>query len=87
MNAHSFFLRRFLSSFILLFALFSSAGAQTQPPSFSLSISSETVGIGSCAELTFEIQNNSGVAANNLGFTLNLPNGVALIDPTIAMSN
>jgi len=87
MNAHFPFLRRFLSSFILFFTLLSSAGAQTQPPSFSLSISSETVGIGSCTELTFEIQNNSGVAANNLDFTLNLPSGVALTDPAVAISN
>ena len=89
MNTYSSSFSRYLSSFLLLITLLSPAGAQNQnpPPSFSLSVSSETVGIGSCAELTFEIQNTSGIVANNLNFTLNLPNGVALTAPVIASSD
>jgi len=88
MNSKLISLRHLLSSSLLIPLLFAlGAQGQTQPPSFSLDISSETAGIGSCAELTFEIQNNSGIAANNLAFTLNLPTGVALTNPAISSSD
>ncbi|MBK72306.1 MAG: hypothetical protein CMO76_02570 [Verrucomicrobiales bacterium] len=52
-----------------------------------MSLSPETVGIGSCAELTFEVQNNSGAEINDLSFTLNLPAGVVLSDPANPISD
>jgi hypothetical protein len=51
-----------------------------------MSLSPETVGIGSCAELTFEVQNDSATAVNDLAFTLNLPDGVILSNPANPVS-
>ncbi len=52
-----------------------------------MSLSSETVGIGSCAELTFEVQNDSASGVNDLAFTLNLPDGVILSNPANPVSD
>lgn len=60
--------------------------AQTPAISFSMGFSSETVGVGSCAELTFQIQNADQVPVDQLAFALNLPDGIALAHPA-GMSN
>lgn len=72
---HSLYLK-----FIIATALLPAA-VQAQAPNFSMSLSPEGVGVGSCAELTFEIQNTTGTATNDLAFTVNLPAGVALSNP------
>lgn len=90
MNAPPSFPCRFLSSilFRLLFVpLLFSAAVRAQAPSFTLSLSPATVGVGSCSELTFEVQNNSAVVVNDLAFDLNLPAGVALTNPAYAISD
>ncbi|MDB4423681.1 hypothetical protein N9288_01445, partial [bacterium] len=52
-----------------------------------MNLSPEAVGVGSCAELTFEVQNNSGNSVNDLAFTVNLPAGVALSNPANPVSD
>ncbi len=61
--------------------------AHAQTPLFSLSLSSDTVGVGNCVELTFEINNESQEAVNQLAFSLGLPDGVTLINPAFASSD
>ncbi len=90
MNASSSISRRIFSPFffsMLVVPTLLTAVARAQAPSFSMSLSPETVGIGSCAELTFEVQNNSGAEINDLSFTLNLPAGVVLSDPANPISD
>ena len=90
MNAISSISRRIFSPFffsMLVVPTLLTAVARAQAPSFSMSLSPETVGIGSCAELTFEVQNNSGAEINDLSFTLNLPAGVVLSDPANPISD
>ena len=90
MNAISSISRRIFSPFffsMLVVPTLLSAVARAQAPSFSMSLSPETVGIGSCAELTFEVQNNSEAEINDLSFTLNLPAGVVLSDPANPISD
>ena len=90
MNASSSISRRIFSPFffsMLVVPTLLSAVAWAQAPSFSMSLSPETVGIGSCAELTFEVQNNSEAEINDLSFTLNLPAGVVLSDPANPISD
>ena len=90
MNASSSISRRIFSPFffsMLVVPTLLTVVARAQAPSFSMSLSPETVGIGSCAELTFEVQNNSGAEINDLSFTLNLPAGVVLSDPANPISD
>ncbi|MGI9267057.1 MAG: hypothetical protein ACR2QY_06015 [Akkermansiaceae bacterium] len=90
MNASSSISRRIFSPFffsMLVVPTLLTAVARAQAPSFSMSLSPETVGIGSCAELTFEVQNNSGAEINDLSFTLNLPAGVVLSNPANPISD
>ena len=90
MNANHSLPRRIFNSFffsMLVAPLLLSAIARAQAPSFSMSLSPETVGIGSCAELTFEIQNNSDAAINDLRFNLDLPAGVVLSNPANPISD
>ena len=90
MNASHSLPRRIFNSFLfsmLVAPLLLSAVASAQAPSFSMSLSPETVGIGSCAELTFEIQNNSDAAINDLRFNLDLPAGVVLSNPANPISD
>jgi uncharacterized repeat protein (TIGR01451 family) len=90
MNARPSFPRRFFSSILFnvaLVPLLFTAAIRAQAPSFTLSLSPATVGIGSCAELTFEVQNSSAIAVNDLAFILNLPDGVALSNPANAISD
>lgn len=61
--------------------------AHAQTPSFSLSLSSDTVGVGSCLELTFEINNESQVPVDQLAFRLGLPEGVALTNSAFVFSD
>lgn len=71
----------------LVAPLLLSAAVRAQAPSFSMNLSPEAVGVGSCAELTFEVQNNSGNAVNDLTFTVNLPAGVTLSNPANPVSD
>ena len=90
MNARPSFPRRFFSSIlfcVVLAPLLFTAAVRAQAPSFNLSLSPATVGVGSCSELTFEVQNNSAVAVNDLAFILNLPDGVYLSNPANATSD
>jgi uncharacterized repeat protein (TIGR01451 family) len=61
--------------------------AHAQTPSFSLSLSSDTVGVGSCLELTFEINNESQVPVDQLAFRLGLPEGVALTNSAFVFND
>ncbi len=82
--------RQFISSIlfcVVLAPLLFTATVRAQTPSFNVSLSPATVGIGSCSELTFEVQNNSAVVVNDLAFSLNLPDGVYLSNPANATSD
>jgi len=82
--------RQFISSIlfcVVLAPLLFTATVRAQAPSFNLSLSPATVGVGSCSELTFEVQNNSAVVVNDLAFSLNLPDGVYLSNPANATSD
>lgn len=90
MNARPSLPRRIFTSFLFNFFLVPfmlSTAVRAQAPSFTMSLSPETVGIGSCAELTFEVQNASATAVNDLAFTLNLPAGVILSNPANPVSD
>lgn len=90
MNASPSFPCRFLSSilFRVLFVFLSfTAAVRAQAPSFTLKLSPATVGVGSCSDLTFEVQNNSAIVVSDLAFILNLPEGVALSSPAYAISD
>lgn len=90
MNAFPSLSRRLLNTFLsksLVAPLLISAIVRAQAPNFSMSLSPDAIGIGSCTELTFEVQNNSGAAVNDLAFTLNLPAGVALSNPANPINN
>jgi hypothetical protein len=72
---------------VVLVPLLFTAVVRAQAPSFTLKLSPATVGVGSCTELTFEVQNNSAAVVNDLAFILDLPVGVSLSNPANAISD
>ncbi|MFP6897333.1 MAG: hypothetical protein VCA38_12080 [Roseibacillus sp.] len=61
----------------------------TVPPTFSMSVSPDTIGVGSCTELTFTIDASAvqQTPINGLAFSLNLPAGVTIATPANATNN
>lgn len=52
-----------------------------------MALAPEGLGVGSCGELLIEIENESAVVVDQLGFRLDLPEGVALADPVLITSD